>query len=93
MPDWIGWLHYLSVFFYAYDITTTNEVESLRLDVTVRWPRWWASVDGRADISAQSLPAYVGAACRLRDLPAARASSSERCCAGLGRPPIPMPAA
>lgn len=35
IPDWISWLHYLSVFFYGYSILVTNEVSSLLLNFVV----------------------------------------------------------
>lgn len=36
IPDWIAWLHWLSLFYYAYNILTTNEVASLQMNLTVR---------------------------------------------------------
>ena len=35
MEDWISWLHYLSVFFYAYAALTTNELSSVLLNFEV----------------------------------------------------------
>lgn len=35
MQDWISWLHYLSVFFYAYAALTTNELSSVLLNFEV----------------------------------------------------------
>lgn len=37
IPSWIAWLHYSSLFFYGYDILTTNEVAGLRMNISVRW--------------------------------------------------------
>lgn len=36
IPGWIRWLHYLSVFFYAYSTLMTNEVATLSLDFAVQ---------------------------------------------------------
>ncbi len=36
IPPWINWLHYLSLFFYAYSSLLTNEVAGLLLNFVVR---------------------------------------------------------
>lgn len=35
MPNWISWLHYLSVFFYGYSVLITNEVSKLFFNFVV----------------------------------------------------------
>lgn len=35
MPDWISWLHYLSVFYYSYATLITNEMATLLLNFVV----------------------------------------------------------
>ena len=35
IPGWIRWLHYLSLFFYAYASLITNEVANLSMDFVV----------------------------------------------------------
>lgn len=40
IPGWIAWLHYFSLFYYAYDILTTNEAAGLIWSIEVRGGRF-----------------------------------------------------
>lgn len=53
IPAWIRWLHYLSVFFYAYAALITNEVATLSLNFAVRWLWSWGGggVNGQGSVA------------------------------------------
>ena len=36
IPSWIGWLHWLSLYYYSYAALITNEMATLTLDFVVR---------------------------------------------------------
>lgn len=36
MPDWISWLHYLSIIFYAYNVLAASQISSLLFNFVVR---------------------------------------------------------
>lgn len=62
IPDWISWLRYLSLFFYSYNILTTNEVASLRLNITVRCWFNWSSVQQLLHETQSGTPRGAGGA-------------------------------
>lgn len=37
MPDAISWIHYLSVFYYAFEAMVTNEINGLIFTFQARW--------------------------------------------------------
>jgi hypothetical protein len=56
IPDWIQWLHYLSLFYYAYSSLMINEVSDLLLDFVVRASRAAIGARGRSAESKRRVP-------------------------------------
>ena len=36
MPDWIGWMHYVSIFFWAYSALMINEMSGIKVSASLR---------------------------------------------------------